>query len=90
MHEKICEDSSSFDLMSADIATAIEELQRLANKLLEEAQAESESLVEMTESSMPVQEFDIDDLLKLKGGSSGFTSKGAGLSKLNDVIKVEH
>lgn len=49
--EKICEDSSSFDLSPADLATAIEELNRLGEKLFEMAKNEETSLVEMTDSS---------------------------------------
>lgn len=49
--EKICEDSSSFDLSPADLATAIEELNRLGEKLFEMAKSEETSLVEMTDSS---------------------------------------
>jgi hypothetical protein len=33
--EKICEDSSSFDLTSSDLATAMEELSRLSEKIYE-------------------------------------------------------
>lgn len=49
--EKICEDSSSFDLSPADLATAIEELNRLGEKLFEMAKNEETALVEMTDSS---------------------------------------
>jgi argininosuccinate lyase len=53
LQEKICEDSSSFDLTSADLATVMEELSRLAEKLYELAKNE-DTLVEMTgSSSMP-------------------------------------
>ncbi|XP_021350741.1 regulator of telomere elongation helicase 1-like [Mizuhopecten yessoensis] len=64
--EKICEESSSFDLTTADLATAIEEVCRLADKFVEMAQAEAQSLVEMTESSMPEPEFTLEDLLRMK------------------------
>ncbi|XP_060083627.1 regulator of telomere elongation helicase 1-like, partial [Ylistrum balloti] len=64
--EKICEDSSSFDLTTADLATAIEEVCRLADKFVEMAQAEGQSLVEMTESSVPEPEFNLEDLLRMK------------------------
>ncbi|XP_033737799.1 regulator of telomere elongation helicase 1-like [Pecten maximus] len=64
--EKICEESSSFDLTTADLATAIEEVCRLADKFVEMAQAEAQSLVEMTESSMPEPEFNLEDLLRMK------------------------
>ncbi|XP_078320008.1 regulator of telomere elongation helicase 1-like isoform X2 [Crassostrea virginica] len=65
--EKICEDSSSFDLSPADLATAIEELNRLGEKLFEMAKNEETSLVEMTDSSaMPEPEFTLEDVLRLK------------------------
>lgn len=51
LQEKICEDSSSFDLTSADLATVLEELSRLADKLYELAKNE-ETLVEMTDSGV--------------------------------------
>ncbi|XP_056017158.1 regulator of telomere elongation helicase 1-like isoform X2 [Ostrea edulis] len=64
--EKICEDSSSFDLTSADLATVLEELSRLADKLYELAKNE-ETLVEMTDSGvMPEPEFTLEDVLRLK------------------------
>lgn len=49
--EKICEDSSSFDLTSTDLATAIEELAKLSEKIYELTKHEDQSLVEMTDSS---------------------------------------
>ncbi|XP_061197971.1 regulator of telomere elongation helicase 1-like [Saccostrea echinata] len=65
--EKICEDSSSFDLTSADLATVLEELSRLADKLFELAKNEETSLVEMTDSSaIPEPEFTLEDVLRLK------------------------
>lgn len=64
--EKICEESSSFDLTTADLSTAIEEVCRLADKFVEMAQAEAQSIVEMTESSMPEPEFNLEDLLRMK------------------------
>lgn len=65
--EKICEDSSSFDLSPADLATAIEELNRLGEKLFEMAKNEETALVEMTDSSaMPEPEFTLEDVLRLK------------------------
>ncbi|CAG2219451.1 RTEL1 [Mytilus edulis] len=65
--EKICEDSSSFDLTSTDLATAIEELAKLSEKIYELTKHEDQSLVEMTDSStMPEPEFTLEDLLRLK------------------------
>lgn len=146
--EKICEDSASFDLTSTDLATAIEELKKLSEKIFEMTQHESQSLVEMTDSStMPEPEFTLEDLLRLKSmltdleekidaiavpgngkgvtkagiyifellssvsigfdtksfiidlldkvinyvsqdGLSGFSTKGAGLTKFCDVLKI--
>ena len=50
--EKICEDSSSFDLTPGDLATAIEELNKLAQKLVDMATNEEHSIVEATDSSI--------------------------------------
>lgn len=49
--EKICEDSASFDLKPGDLATAIEELTRLSEKMIEMAGTEYQSEVEYSESS---------------------------------------
>lgn len=65
--EKICEESSSFDLTSSDLATAMEELSRLSEKIYEMTKHDEQSLVEMTDSSsMPEPEFTLEDLLRLK------------------------
>lgn len=49
--EKICEESSSFDLTSSDLATAMEELSRLSENIYEMTKHDEQSLVEMTDSS---------------------------------------
>ncbi|KAL3869006.1 hypothetical protein ACJMK2_041741, partial [Sinanodonta woodiana] len=64
--EKICEDSASFDLKSSDLATAIEEVTRLSEKLLEYIQAEQQSAADFSDSGMPEPDFNLDDLLRLK------------------------
>ncbi|KAL4236900.1 Regulator of telomere elongation helicase 1 [Mactra antiquata] len=60
--EKICEDSSSFDMKPGDLATAIEEVNRLMEKMLQ-----SESGTDIDESQANVgPDFELSDLLKLK------------------------
>lgn len=67
--EKICEDSSSFDLKPGDLATAMEEITRLAEKMVERIQSEqmSESFTEdSTGSGGEMPDYTVDDLLRLK------------------------
>ncbi|XP_060608338.1 regulator of telomere elongation helicase 1-like [Ruditapes philippinarum] len=66
--EKICEDSSSFDLKPGDLATAIEEVTRLAEKMLEMYKSEqmSESQFDDPSAGAELPDFTVDDLLRLK------------------------
>lgn len=62
--EKICEESASFDLSSLDIATAIEETTKLAEKLAELSGTEME--FSQAEDSAIIPEFTLEDVIRLK------------------------
>ncbi|GFN81377.1 regulator of telomere elongation helicase 1-like, partial [Plakobranchus ocellatus] len=62
--EKICEESASFDLSSLDLATAIEETTKLAEKLAEMSSSDME--VSQVEDSAIIPEFTLEDVIRLK------------------------
>ncbi|GFS01414.1 regulator of telomere elongation helicase 1-like [Elysia marginata] len=62
--EKICEESASFDLSSLDLATAIEETSKLAEKLSEMSGTEME--FSQVEDSAIIPEFTLEDVIRLK------------------------
>ncbi|XP_052775212.1 regulator of telomere elongation helicase 1-like [Mya arenaria] len=62
--EKICEDSSSFDMKAGDLATAIEEMSRLGEKFVELIQTERSEEDLGGPEAMP--DFTLDDILRLK------------------------
>nr|KAG5700806.1 hypothetical protein BaRGS_035009 [Batillaria attramentaria] len=95
LHERICEESASFDLSSVDLATAIEETTQLGVKFTEMASAEFMfELLSKVNIGFESKSLLIDLLDKLvtylnnDGTSSALHSKGAGLSKFADAIKI--
>ncbi|BFZ16911.1 hypothetical protein BsWGS_19949 [Bradybaena similaris] len=62
--EKICEESASFDLSSLDLATAIEETTKLAERVAELSSLETE--FSQVEDSPIVPEFTLEDIIRLK------------------------
>ena len=52
--EKICEDSASFDLSSADIASAMRELSELSDKVLEWVKEEEMGASNLNDSQMAI------------------------------------
>ncbi|RUS72888.1 hypothetical protein EGW08_019348 [Elysia chlorotica] len=62
--EKICEESASFDLSSLDLATAIEETTKLAEKIAEMSTSEVE--FSQVEDSAIIPEFTLEDIIRLK------------------------
>ncbi|XP_035825693.1 regulator of telomere elongation helicase 1 isoform X2 [Aplysia californica] len=62
--EKICEESASFDLSSMDLATAIEETTKLAEKVAEMCSVES--MLPESEDSAVIPEFNLEDVVRLK------------------------
>ncbi|XP_041359589.1 regulator of telomere elongation helicase 1-like [Gigantopelta aegis] len=63
--EKICEESSSFDLTSVDLATAIEETTRLMEKIIDLSEIENQ-VTEFGDSTAIEPDFTLEDLIKLK------------------------
>lgn len=66
--EQICEDSSSFDLSSGDVACALKELDHLAVKIQEWHQA---ALGSVDLDSHAVQDFTLEDVLQIKAQLMG-------------------
>ncbi|XP_055886515.1 regulator of telomere elongation helicase 1-like isoform X2 [Biomphalaria glabrata] len=62
--EKICEESASFDLSSLDIATAIEETTKLAEKIAQLSGTEAE--FSQVEASAILPDFNLEDIIRLK------------------------
>ncbi|KAH9515387.1 Regulator of telomere elongation helicase 1 [Bulinus truncatus] len=62
--EKICEESASFDLSSLDIATAIEETTKLAEKIAHLSETEAE--FSQIEDSAIIPDFNLEDIIRLK------------------------
>ncbi|CAG5133949.1 unnamed protein product [Candidula unifasciata] len=62
--EKICEESASFDLSSLDLATAIEETTKLAERVAELSSLETE--FSQVDDSAIVPEFTLEDIIRLK------------------------
>ncbi|XP_052274161.1 regulator of telomere elongation helicase 1-like isoform X2 [Dreissena polymorpha] len=62
--EKICEESASFDLKPGDLATAIEELTRLAEKFVE--MIKGDMVEEDHEAAQDAPDFNLEDILRLK------------------------
>ncbi|XP_074643573.1 regulator of telomere elongation helicase 1-like [Tubulanus polymorphus] len=62
--EKICEDSVSFDMKSYDLASAIEEIGELCNKLYDEK--ESGTTVEYSSDDAVMPDLELEECLRLK------------------------
>ncbi|KAK3091886.1 hypothetical protein FSP39_023453 [Pinctada imbricata] len=90
--ERICEDSSSFELTPGDLATAMEELTKLAQKMLEMAKNEDQSLVEDTESgSMPGTLVDLEkeiDEIEVLNTDKGLTKPGVFIFELFNKVHI--
>ena len=63
--EKICEDSASFDLSSADIASAMRELSELSDKVLEWVKEEEMGASNLNDSQMAISKTLIVNLFNL-------------------------
>lgn len=66
--ERICEESSSFDLSSYDLSSATEELQAVADKMmaLHDAEKEQESAFGQGETTEIIPDLNGEDVLRLK------------------------